>query len=117
MAAVRRNKSGPWSTLVAVCSESPHQAVAVKGGVDAAKEEPAGPQILQSELQDEVGQQHQRPHHHELEDGVRAARRRQKECGAVSVSGPMRFAANARGFSHTNTQKQLLMLMLLLLAL
>lgn len=59
--------------------ESPHQAVAVEGGVDAAKEEPAGPQVLQSELQDEVGQQHQRPHHHKLQDGVRAARRQRDE--------------------------------------
>lgn len=43
-----------------------YQAVTVKSGVDASKEEPAGPQILQSEFKDEVGQQHQCPHHHEL---------------------------------------------------
>lgn len=54
------------------CVQFPHQPVAVERGVDAAKEEPARPQILQSEFQDEVGQQHQRPHHHKLQDGVRA---------------------------------------------
>lgn len=47
----------------------------MKGGVDAAEEEPAGPQILQPEFKDEISQQHQRPHRHELQDSVGAAGR------------------------------------------
>lgn len=52
-----------------------HRPVAVESGVNTPKEEPAWPQILQSEFQDEICQQHQRPHHHKLQDGVRAVRR------------------------------------------
>lgn len=47
----------------------------MKRGVNAPEEEPARPQVLQSEFEDEIGQQHRRPHHHELQDGVGAAGR------------------------------------------
>lgn len=47
--------------------------MAVESGVYTPKKEPARPQILQPELKDEIRQQHQRPHHHKLQDGVRAA--------------------------------------------
>lgn len=81
-----------------------HQAVAVEGGVDAAKEEPAGPQILQSELQDEVGQQHQRPHHHELQDGVRAERRQKDERGSRGrlLPTPARLLASHKTHNNNN---------------
>lgn len=50
--------------------------MAVESSVYTPKEEPAWPQILQSEFEDEIRQQHQRPHHHELQDGVRTARKK-----------------------------------------
>jgi len=61
------------SILLRFRSLSPgsHQAVAVEGGVHAAEEHPARPQVLQPELQDEVRQQHHGPHHHAFQKGVR----------------------------------------------
>lgn len=56
-------------------SRSPHQPVAVESGVHAPEEEPARPQILQSELKDEICQEHHRPHHHKLQEGVRTVER------------------------------------------
>ena len=49
-----------------------HQPVAVEGGVHAPEKHPARPKVFQSELQCKVGQQHQRPHHHALQEGVSA---------------------------------------------
>lgn len=60
-------------TQYKIPQEGAHQPVAVERGVNAPKEEPAGPQVLQSELQDEICQQHQHPHHHKLHEGVRTA--------------------------------------------
>jgi len=57
-------------------SRGSHQPVAVESGVYTAKEEPAWPQVLQSEFKQEICQQHQRPHHHKLQEGVRTANRR-----------------------------------------
>lgn len=64
-----------WATALNMKSHSrgSHQPVAVESGVHTPKEEPAWPQILQSEFKDEICQQYQRPHHHKLQDGVRAA--------------------------------------------
>lgn len=44
--------------------------MAVERGVNAAEEEPARPQVLQSEFKDKICEQNQRPHHHKLQDGV-----------------------------------------------
>lgn len=59
--------------------------MAVESGVHTPKEEPAWPQVLQSEFKDEICQQHQRPHHHKLEDGVRTAGRQRNSKKSVIV--------------------------------
>lgn len=59
--------------------------MAVESGVHAPKEEPAWPQILQSEFENEICQQHQRPHHHKLQDGVRTAQRQGNSRKSITV--------------------------------
>lgn len=44
-----------------------HQSLVSEGVVYAPDEEPEGPQVLKPELQHKVCQQHQRPHHQELQ--------------------------------------------------
>lgn len=68
--------SRPLNRIENPTAGGPYQPVAVESGVHAPEEEPARPQVLQSELQDEICQQHQRPHHHELHEGVRAEKTR-----------------------------------------
>lgn len=62
-----------WGTAHKMKSHSgcSHQPVAVESGVHTPKEEPAWPQVLQSEFKDEICQQHQCPYHHTLQEGVR----------------------------------------------
>lgn len=57
-----------------ICGISPgeapvptHQALVSEGIVNAPDEEPEGPQVLKPELQHKICQQHQGPHHQELQ--------------------------------------------------
>lgn len=45
-----------------------YQAVTVERGVNGAEEQPARPQVLQSELKNKVSQKHHDPHRHELQE-------------------------------------------------
>lgn len=65
-----------------------HQPVAVESGVYTPKEEPARPQVLQSEFKDEICQQHQRPHHHKLQEGVRTANTQMKSITFIIIYKP-----------------------------
>ena len=44
-----------------------HQTLVSEGVVDAPDEQPEGPQVLKPELEHKVRQQHQSPHHQELQ--------------------------------------------------
>lgn len=60
--------------------------MAVERGVDGAEEEPARPQVFQSELENEVSQKHHDPHGHELQERVRT---RTKEANYKTQNKPM----------------------------
>lgn len=49
-----------------------HQALVSEGVVNAPDEEPEGPQVFKPELQHKICQQHQGPHHQELQVQERA---------------------------------------------
>lgn len=74
---------GPLHTISNHTAGGSHQPVAVESGIYTPKEEPARPQVLQSEFKDEICQQHQRPHHNKLQEGVRTASRCRNENSVI----------------------------------
>lgn len=55
-----------------------YQTLVSEGIVNAPDEEPERPQILKSELQDKICQQHQSPHHQELQIQKRTGKKENK---------------------------------------
>lgn len=68
-------------------SISSYQTLVSEGVVDTSDEKPERPQVLEPELQHEISQQNQHPHHQELQVQERAAEDREKCSESREVGG------------------------------
>lgn len=73
----------PWNMAGFPCKGTgswgcTYQTLVSEGIVNAPDEEPERPQVLKSELQDKICQQHQGPHHQELQIQKRAGKKERK---------------------------------------